>query len=475
MLTDFECCSNVSLPTGWLGLVVVEFMVGFLLDGRERGPGARALAEDVARGFASDGIQTHRIELVPTPVHSPRVLHSTSTPDSRLLNEGGIDAAELGPGDLESSAAALSDEVERLVQREQIGLLHAIGVLLPGRVAQMVHQRCGVPYCVTPHAHELAAPDARMRGVIAEARHVVLFDDAARQPFETAFGAAPLRLRVLRLGVDLDIFKPVPRRERGEAAARLLARPELAARLQDIDWARTCVLLALDDGSSGGLEQLLFALPEVLRQQPALVVVAVSAGLESSSTDRLRAALAAGRPDMLHDVLQADEAYQPLVDHIGSLSASGRAQVWWEHAARLEPERRVRFTGPLTHDEFAQLLCLSDLFVMPGLVPHRAAHVLVEALAAGVLSIGTEDAGIVPLAKLIAEEVSAEIASLCVLDGRTGAVREIEAKVGRYVRLRPEIADRLRALAVRKFDGRQTAADLRRLYGEPVRAAALRS
>jgi hypothetical protein len=50
-------------------------------------------------------------------------------------------------------------------------------------------------------------------------------------------------------------------------------------------------------------------------------------------------------------------------------------------------------------------------------------------------------------------------------------VREIEEKLGRMVRLRPELGERLRALAVRKFDGRQTAADLRRLYGERAVAA----
>jgi glycosyltransferase involved in cell wall biosynthesis len=145
----------------------------------------------------------------------------------------------------------------------------------------------------------------------------------------------------------------------------------------------------------------------------------------------------------------------------------GRANTWWSNAARLEPERRVRFTGPVSREEFALLLGLTDFLVLPGQTERPTSHALVEALAGGVLALGTAPAGGESAARLIADEVSREIGSLCVLRGESPAVREIEAKLGRLVRLRPDVADRLRALAVRKFDGRQTAADLRRLYGEP--------
>jgi glycosyltransferase involved in cell wall biosynthesis len=94
-----------------------------------------------------------------------------------------------------------------------------------------------------------------------------------------------------------------------------------------------------------------------------------------------------------------------------------------------------------------------------------------EALAGGVLPLVREATAASAVARLIADEISAEIASLCVLRAEAPAVREIEEKLGRMVRLRPELGERLRALAVRKFDGRQTAADLRRLYGERAVAA----
>jgi glycosyltransferase involved in cell wall biosynthesis len=473
-----------------LGLVVVV-MVGLVLDGRTRGPGARALAEDLAGSLASEGIQTHLIELVPTPVSAPRLLHSIRRPDAWLRRDHeprstpspAAPEADLDGTAPDQVAQLLAAQVAHLVEREAIGSLHAIGIGLAGRVVQLVHEQCGTPYFVTPRARDIRRAEAatveRGRDVLRSARHVLLLDEQLRADFETTFATRPgesaPRLRLVRRGVDLDQFKPVPRLERARAAANLDANPVLATRLQDIDWERGCIVLCLQPtGDVDGFAQFLFALPEVLRQQPAVQVVVVASGPESAAVDSLRAALAAGRPELLVDVLQTSEMYQPLLDHLGRLHAEGRTPSWWSMAARLEPERRVRYTGSLARDEFARLLALADVFVIPGNAPHAASHVLYEALACGVLALASESAGIGPLARLVAEEISAEIASLCVLRADAPAVHELEEKLGRLVRLRPEISDRLRTLAVRKFDGRQTASDLRRLYGEPARIAALR-
>jgi glycosyltransferase involved in cell wall biosynthesis len=224
------------------------------------------------------------------------------------------------------------------------------------------------------------------------------------------------------------------------------------------------------EGDNDGFEHLLFALPEVLRAQPALVTLVVSFGTPGAGIDPLRAALAARSAETLHAVLQTNELYQPLLDHLDRMYAEGRADSWWVHAGRLEPERRVRFLGEVARDEFAVLLALADFVVLPGTDPRRSAHVAYEALAGGVLPLVRETAAAAHVARTIAEEISGEIASLCALRAEVPAVQEIEAKLSRVVRLRPELGERLRALAVRKYDARQTAADLRRLYGD--RAAA---
>lgn len=470
--------------TGWLGLVVVV-MVGFLLDGRERGPGARALAEDVARGLAYDGIQTHRFELVPTPVSSPRLLHTIRRADAWVPVEGSpasiaLDAPGLDSGPVDAAIEPLAQAVAAASERAGIGVLHAFGAGLAGRVARSARSRSGIPYCITPQARDLGTATEMTRAVLHDARHVILFDEAAAAAFATCYAPqaqeAALRPRTVRRGVDLDWIKPTARADRARVATRLGARPDLGSRLQGVDWMRACVVLVLHSGAAhDGIESLLFALPEVLRQQASLQVVVVTTGEMAELVDRLRAALASGRSEKLHEVLQTDERCQPLLDHLAHVQMQGRASAWWGNAARLEPERRVRFTGPVSREEFALLLGLADFLVLPGQAERPSSHALVEALAGGVLALGAAPAGAEAAARLIAEEISGEIGSLCVLRSDASAVREMESKLGRLVRLRPEVADRLRALAVRKFDGRQTAADLRRLYGEATRVAVSRS
>jgi len=461
-------------------------VVGFLVDGRVRGPGDRSLAEDAARGMAGGGIQTHRFELVPTPVQSPRILHTPLGPythtRSDLVEPAPDPAARFDAEIPDACVVRLADQMAEHVRREAIGTLHAIGLDLPGRVARLVSERTGIPYCVTPRATDLhpEVANAQVREVLRGARHLVLFDEALRPAVEAAFpiraGDAPLRLRILRRGIDLELFMPLPRQERGSAAVGLCERPELAARLADIDWGRACVVLcAQHPGETEGFGEFLFALPELLRQQPLLQVLVLPLGPIPAATDRLRAALAAGKSELLQGVLQESERYQSLLDHLGRLHAERRTDAWWQCAARLEPERRVRFLGAVSRQEFARLVALADVLVIPGTRPRPLSHLPYEALAAGVLSVASAHSGMGPLAQMLADNISAEIAALCVLRDDAPAVSELEDKLGRFVRLRPELGERLRALAVRKFDIRQTATDLRRLYAEPARATVARA
>lgn len=465
---------------------MVVVVVGVLLDSRVRGPGDRALAEDVARGMASGGIQTHLIELVPSPGHSPRLLHSVRLTHTWLRRAAPAEPAaaaawvdtEVGDATLDK----LAERVAQLVDREGIGNLHAIGCGLAGRVARLVQRRTGAPFCVTPRGRDLRTSDdtvrAQVRDVLHAARHVVLFDESWLHAMEAAFpvrvGESPLRLRVLRRGVDLELFKPVPRQERGSAAAAFGTKHPLTARLQGIEWTRACVLLCVRyGGDAEGFAQFLFAVPELLRQQPNLRVIVVQGGETPAAVDRLRAALAAGEPGQLEGVLQESELYQPLMDHLGRLHDQGRSRSWWETAARLEPERRWRDAGEVSRDDFARLLPLADLVVLPGLNLRCTSQLPYEALAAGVLTVARAHAGMETYSRLIAEEISGEIAALCTLRDDAPTVWELEDKLGRFARLRPELGDRLRALAVRKFDARQTALDLLRIHAEPAARTAV--
>jgi glycosyltransferase involved in cell wall biosynthesis len=468
-------------------------MVGFVLDDREGGPAAHAFAEDVAQLLAREGQPTHLFRLVPTPVHAPRLLHSLcsdgrpaakldrSAAETRPLQTSRNETPRLEPHELSACCEALAEQLVREAGRHGVRVLHAIGLDLPAAVARLVHRAKGLPYFLTPSAADLSRDEPqfanRARAALLAAREVVLFDEETPHELQERFdlGSEALRLRILPSGTDLATFKPLPRRERPRQAERLGGRAELRARLEGIDWTRSFVVLAVEPrGDRHGFERFLFALPELIRQQPQLQVVVVGEGGDPL-TDGLRAALAGGRAELLHGVLSSSELCQPLVDHLGRLQREGRTESWWAAAARLEPERRVRFLGWVSRQEFAALLGMSDLFVLPASGLRPPSRMFHEALACGVLPVAGESSGIGAVARRIGEEISAEIASLCVLRNDAQPVREIEEKIGRIVRLRPELSERLRGLAEEAHDGRRLAAELRRLYALPAPAAAARA
>ena len=464
-------------------------MVGIVLDGRESGFGAQVLAEDVAQFLARDGKPTHRYRLVPTPVQTPRLVHSlhSSRKSAAATLEAGFSVPEalqtsrLAPRDLDAAAAALAEQLAQHVAQERLTALHAIGLDLPATVCQLVQRRTGIPWFVTPRAADLRRDDSSFRSragaALRAAREVLVFDAETGRDLEGRLGlrAGDVNVHVLSRGTDLDLFKPSPRRERAQRARTLGARADLRARLEGIDWARTFVVVTVAPAHDRhGFEQFLFAIPELLRQQLRLLVIVVGDDGDPL-TDGLRAALTAGRPELLHGVVTTSELCQPLVDHLERLAQDGRTEAWWEAAARLEPERRVRCVGWLARPQFATLLGLADLFVLPGVEARPPSQMFYEALACGVLPVGTEASGIGEIARRIEAELSPEIAGLCVLRSDAQPVHELEAKLGRLARLQADLAPGLRALAEKSYAGAQVGGELRRIYTEAAQAVAARA
>jgi glycosyltransferase involved in cell wall biosynthesis len=447
-------------------------MVGLILDGRECGFAAHAFAEDLARFLARHDQPTHLFLLVPTPVQAPRLLHMVRRADRPAAR---VESGALGHHvslrlDEEATAIAadaLAEQLARQIGLHRLTALHALGLDLAGRVAHAAHLRTGIPYFVTPRNGDLSRSDSRFResaaAVVHKAHRVIAFDSIAPKLLQAHLRTEPQRQSVIPRAVDLDTFRPLPRTKRPQRADMLLGRRDLQPRLEGIDWLRGFIVLAVESRRDRhGFERFLFAIPEMLRQQPALQVIVVGAG--DPVTDGLRAALAAGRAELLHDVVSTSELCQPLVDHLEWLHREHRAEAWWQAAARLEPERRVRFAGPVSRAEFVALLRSADLLVLPGDVPRPPSQMLFEAMACGVLPIASETAGIACVAESVAENISMEIASLCVLRSEPSTVREIEDTVGRVARLRPDLTVPLRALAEARHDGERMAVALRQAY-----------
>jgi glycosyltransferase involved in cell wall biosynthesis len=344
---------------------------------------------------------------------------------------------------------------------------------VPSTVADRLHKKLHIPYFVTPRGSDLSRDEVlyqtRARVALLNANQIIAFDEETHLRLRSRFDlpASPEKTQVLRRGIDLNAWYPLPRHERFAVAGDRLARPEVAAPLDSVQWDRSFVMLAVEPrGDRHGFEQFLFATPEILRLQPQLQIIVVGNGEQRRLTDGLRAAMTAGRPELLHDIVKTSELCQPLVDHLERLHQEGRADAWWKSAARIEPERRVRFLGPLSRLEFTTLLPMSDLLVIPGSKVRPPSQMFYESLACGVLPMASELAGIRPIAERIGERISHEIAALCVLRTGVQPVREMEEKLGRVVRLRPDLRQRLRSLAEEEFDGHQVAVNLRRIYNK---------
>ena len=363
-------------------------------------------------------------------------------------------------------ATALAAQLAPQVALHRLTALHAFGLDLAARVALRTHEQCGVPYFLTLRNSDLVSAAARRPdpALLERAQAILAFDNFVPQLLHEHWGIRPERTQVLPRGVDLETFRPLARRSRPKLAGMFLGRRELQSRLDGVDWMQRFVVLVVESrGDRHGFERFLFATPEILRLQPALQIVVVGGG--DPVTDGLRAALAAGRAELLHDIVATSELCQPLVDHLERLHREQRAEAWWQAAARLEPERRVRFAGRVTRAEFVALLRLADLLVLPGTKPRLPSQMLFEALACGVLPMASEAAGIEAVATPLAATVSGEIAALCALRNDAPPVRELEERVGRVSRLRPDLATALRNLAASAYDGARAAAALRLAYG----------
>ncbi len=238
------------------------------------------------------------------------------------------------------------------------------------------------------------------------------------------------KARIVGVGVDTTLFRPMARRERTAAIEALIAtegrggkeprqsaelRERLAAgdlqavceywdaydhsspdadlndHLRRIPWDRNILLFvgALTVGK--GLQSLIAALPAIRRAVPDTHLVIVGAGAYREVLEALVFAIADNDRDLLSRLcargLDLDrneqsgpwddvEAYLARDDNITSLLKHGR-----------DLDRHVHFLGRLDHGRLRHLFPCADLAVFPSVVPEAFPLVLMESLANGVLPV----------------------------------------------------------------------------------------
>jgi len=152
------------------------------------------------------------------------------------------------------------EELEKYLARNLEVLLQIVGeydiknllvnhAVLMSVVAKRAHQASGIPYSIVPHGSAMVyvvEKDERFRHLahetFAEAKHILTIGPEMRKRVVDLFPSIPeveKKLVPLKLGVDTEMFQPIPRQERAVQIKNLIEMisrlPEKQKRQQDND------------------------------------------------------------------------------------------------------------------------------------------------------------------------------------------------------------------------------------------------
>jgi len=322
------------------------------------------------------------------------------------------------------------------------------------------------------------------------------------------------KLRIVGVGVDTALFRPVARRDRGAAIEALIAtrggggkaprqtaelrerlaggdlqavqgywdaydhaRPDddLDAHLHRIPWDGNVLLFvgALTVGK--GLQSLITALPAIRRSVPDTHLVIVGAGAYREVLEALVFAIAGQDRELVKHLcargldLDRNELSGPWRDVEAYLARDDNLAVLLDHGRDLD--RHVHFLGRLDHDRLQHLFPCADLAVFPSVVPEAFPLVLMESLANGVLPVVSDFSGFADgvdeLVPMLGEDITARmripmddairIESLA--DNLTGLLGDGSGE---------DRGGDLRRIAEKHYDWRLRADQMVRAFGELV-------
>lgn len=230
----------------------------------------------------------------------------------------------------------------KVVQREQVELIHAHWVIPTGLIGVIVGRYLtGKPVVVTAHRADINVfPEksklARLAAkfVLKKADYVIAVSAALRERIREEYGVSEGRISVINMGVDPRLFRPRDKKE---------VREQLELPLDG-----KVVLFAGGLISVKGLEYLLMAVPRVLeREKKALFILVGTGSLEA----RLR-----------------------------------------QMARELGVSEQVRFVGERPHEELPLWLSAAEVIVLPSL-DEGLPVLLMEGLASGVPVVATRVGG----------------------------------------------------------------------------------
>jgi len=404
----------------------------------------------------------------------------------------------------------------RILMEVELDVLHANHLVYQPVAALKACTVTSTPLIIFPHGSSIeytVKADSRYRNRALEALlladGVITGNCEVRDRIVALFpeeGDEILRkTQIIGVGVDTRVFMPVARAARQEAIAQICTpapggktasqRAELAQRLADegveatqvyreaydhsvadadladriaaIPWDEDILLFvgALTVGK--GLQSVITALPEVLRERPNAHLVVVGSGSYREVLAALVTALSTGDEALLTELcargmdLDRNELTGPWEDVAAFLADDARRRQLFEDARGLD--EHVWFLGRLDEQSLRYVFPCSDLAVFPSVIPEAYPLVLMESLASGVLRLvsyfsGFRD-GVDDLARLLGDNVAERMKLPVDPEARIESIaRAISKSLGDpEVRALPP---RLRQVAVEHLDWRQRAQEM---------------
>jgi glycosyltransferase involved in cell wall biosynthesis len=364
---------------------------------------------------------------------------------------------------LERNVAAVRDVAERASPGAALANHLVMGPVI---VARAIGER--VPYAIKIHGSALEytvkpEPDRFLpyaREGLERARGVLVGSGHTARSLWSALGdpALPDRTRLGPPGVDVRRFTPRPVADATAGVKRLAQRlRDLPAKHGDegssFDRDPAVAAAALDelqpDGErlvafvgklilAKGIDLLLAAWPLVLARVPSARLVVVGFGAFAERAQALVADLAAGRIEALDTLAAEGRAAEggdrSKLEYLAAFARSltGGERERYIHAASALAQR-VTFTGRLEHGELPELLPACEALVVPSTFPEAFGMVAAEAAACGVLPVSARHSGLAEVAGVLAEGIPPEARGLLGFDLGADAVRELAARLCRWI------------------------------------------
>lgn len=387
----------------------------------------------------------------------PNAYPCTDAPHSPLFTE-------LSDDQIESFINWQAAQVTAVVQEAGLEILHANHTVLMPAVAARVRAATGIPYVMTVHGSTIeyvVNRDPRYLSYaqegLSQAERVIVLNWDVRG--RTLAICPPARVIEVSVGVDTDLFRPVP-----------------AQTVKDTMITPTVIYvgkLSLEKG----VHCLLAAAPVILTRAPRARLLVVGDGVARQSMEALVVALSRG------DLAAARRTLHQAGDTSHEGQFISYVTRFWQTVNRAEYlacarsarlRERITFTGYLPLKEVALHVRQATLNVIPSLVKEAFPLVSVEALASGVLPVASAYGGLIPILDEIGRALGPIGHKARLRHGPDTLTADLSRRIplllSMFSRLEVQrrVARRCRQLAVERYDWSKVIQQIEGIYQEAV-------